>query len=104
MVTSKYRSHVYTPDRRQSKTLLTIDERDRKSLEAMFSIDICRQLGDKWQSETLFLTIIDLRSSIVLTFSIAACPVWFSFMYNLVPDILACDILTFDLSLFLVQT
>ena len=27
--------------------------------------------GDKWQSKILFLTIIDLRSSIVLTFSIA---------------------------------
>ena len=99
MVTSKYRSHVNTPDRRQSKTILTIDERDQKSLEAMFS-----PVGDKWQSNTLFLTIIDLRSSIVLTFSIVACPVWLSFMYNLEPDIFTCDILTFDLSFFLVQT
>ena len=32
--------------------------------------------GDKWQSETLFRTIFDLRSSIVLTFSIACYPVW----------------------------
>ena len=31
--------------------------------------------GDKWQSKTLFSTIFDLRSSIVLTFSIAAYPV-----------------------------
>ena len=27
--------------------------------------------GDKWQSKTMFLTIFDLRPSIVLTFSIA---------------------------------
>ena len=33
------------------------------------------KLGDKWQSKTLFPTIFDLRSSIVLTFSIAAYPV-----------------------------
>ena len=32
--------------------------------------------GDKWQSKTLFPTIFDLRSSIELTFSIAAYPVW----------------------------
>ena len=47
-----------TPDRQQSKTLLTIDERGSH---------------EKWQSKTLsFLTICDLRSSIVLAFSIAA--------------------------------
>ena len=40
-------------------------------LETVFSIVICRQSGNKWQSE-LFLAIFDLRSSIVLTFSIAA--------------------------------
>ena len=43
-----------------------------KSLETVFSIAICRQSGDKRQSKTLFLTILDLRPSIVLTFSIAA--------------------------------
>ena len=43
-----------------------------KSLETVFSIAICRQSGDKRQSKTLFLTILDLRSSIVLTFTIAA--------------------------------
>ena len=42
-----------------------------KSLETVFSIAICRHLGDKQQSKTLFLMILDLRSSIVLTFSIA---------------------------------
>ena len=31
------------------KTLLTIDKRDQKSLETVFLIAICRQLGDKWQ-------------------------------------------------------
>ena len=31
----------------------------------MFSIVICRQLGDEWQSKTLFLTIFDLCSLIV---------------------------------------
>ena len=40
----------------------------------MFSIVICRQSGDTWQSKTLFLTLLDLRSSIVYTFSIAAYP------------------------------
>ena len=28
----------------------------KKSLETVFSIAICRQSGDKWQSKTLFLT------------------------------------------------
>ena len=32
--------------------------------------------GDKWQSKTLFPTIFYLRSSTVLTFSIAAYPVY----------------------------
>ena len=59
-----------TPGRRQSKTLLTIDERGSKSPETVFSIAICRQSGDKWQSKTLFLTNFDLRSSIVLTFTL----------------------------------
>ena len=50
-----------------------------KSLETVFWFG--RQMaieksGDKWQSKTLFPTIFDLRSSIVLTFSIAAYPVW----------------------------
>ena len=49
---------------------------DQKSIETMFSIAICRQCGDKWQSKALFLLFFDLRSSIVLAFSIAAYPVW----------------------------
>ena len=40
------------------ETLLTIDERGSKMLETVFSIVICYQLGDKWQSKTLFLTIL----------------------------------------------
>ena len=67
--------YIYTGDRPQSKTLLTIDGRDRKSLEAAYLFAMCRQSGDKWQSKTLFLTIFDLRLSIELTFSIAASPV-----------------------------
>ena len=47
----------FTPDRRQSKTLLAIDEHGSKSLERVFLNAICRQSGDKWQSKTLFLTI-----------------------------------------------
>ena len=50
-----YLNLEYTLDRGQSKSLLTIDERGSKSLETVFLIAICRQLGDKWQSKTLFL-------------------------------------------------
>ena len=63
-----------TLGRRQSKTLLTIDEADQKSIETVFSIVICRRSGDKWKSRTLFLAIFDLCSSIVVTFSIAVYP------------------------------
>ena len=51
------------PDRRESKTLLTIGDRGYKSLETVFSIVICRRSGDKWQSKSLFLTTFDPRSS-----------------------------------------
>ena len=50
-------------------------KRGSKLLETVFSIAICRQLGDNWQSKNLLLTIFDLRSSIVLAFSIAAYPI-----------------------------
>ena len=92
--------HFFTPDRRQSKThltidergskitrnsvfdkqsktLLTIDERGSKISRNSVSIAICHQTGDKWQSKTLFLTNFDLRSTVVLTFSIAAYPMCF---------------------------
>ena len=54
----------------------------QKSLETVFSVAICCQSGNKWQSKTLFLTIFDLRSSMVLTISIAAYPVWTSCCNN----------------------
>ena len=41
---------------------------DEKSIETVFLIAICHQLGDKWQSETLSLKIFDLGLSIVLMF------------------------------------
>ena len=44
---------------------------DQKSIGKVFSIAICRQCGEKWQSKTLFLTIFNLHSSILLAFSIA---------------------------------
>ena len=56
--------------------LILLRNVDQKSLETVFWIAICRQLGDKWQSKTMFLTIFDLRSSIVLTFLITSSPVW----------------------------
>ena len=42
---------------------------DKNSLETAFSIAICRQSGDTWQSKAPFVSIFDLRSSIVLTLS-----------------------------------
>ena len=60
ITTLKYRQRSNdTPDRRHSKTLLTIDERVSKNRhKTVFSNAFCRQLGDKWQSKTLFLTIL----------------------------------------------
>ena len=55
----------FTPDRRQSETLVLSTNVDQKSLETEFLIAICRPTGDKWQSKTLFLSIFDPRSSIV---------------------------------------
>ena len=46
----------------------------QKSLETVFLIAICRQLGDKWQLKILFLAVFDLCLWIVLTFLIAAYP------------------------------
>ena len=47
-----------------------------KIAKTVFSIAICRQLGDKWQSKTLFVAMFGLRSSIVLTFLIAVYLMW----------------------------
>ena len=54
-----------TLGRRQSKTPILSRNVDQKSIETVFSIAICRHSGDKWESKTLFLSIFDLRSSIV---------------------------------------
>ena len=60
-------SHRIGSNRKRSEQSTNADQ---KSIETVFSIAICRQSGDKWQSKTLFLTIFDLRSSIVFTFLI----------------------------------
>ena len=51
---------------------------DQKPLETVFLIAIYRQSDYKWQSKTQFLTISDLHSLMVLTFLIAAYPVYIS--------------------------
>ena len=45
--------------------ILSTNVDKRNPLETEFSIAICRQSGDKWQSKALFLAIFDLCSSIV---------------------------------------
>ena len=58
-------TRINTPGRRQSKTSILSRNIDQKSIETVFSIAICRPTGDKRQSKTLFISIINLRSSIV---------------------------------------
>ena len=48
--TKKIPCYNFTPDRRQWKTLSTIE--DQISIETVFSIAICRPTGDKWQLKT----------------------------------------------------
>ena len=55
---------------------------DQKPIETVFLIAIYRHCGDKWQSKTLFLTMFDPRSSIVLAFWIATYPVCVVFQKN----------------------
>ena len=55
-----------TPGRRQSKMPILSRNVDQKSIETVFSIAICRPTGDKWQSKTLFLSIFDPCSSLVV--------------------------------------
>ena len=53
------------------------------SLETVILIAICRQLGDKMAIEnSVSNNFFYLRSSIVLTFSIAAYSVWISLQYG----------------------
>ena len=84
----KYRSQVssLTSGRRQSKTPILSRNVDQKSTETLFSIAICRPIGSKWQSKTLFpatkgnqkhcfyRSLIRVRR-LLITFSITAYPV-----------------------------
>ena len=54
-----------TTVRRQSKTSIQSTNIDKKLLETEFSVAICRPTGDKWQSQTLFLSIFGQCPSIV---------------------------------------
>ena len=56
-VIMKKKKTINTPDRWQSKTLLTMDERRSKITRNSVLIAICRQPGHKWQVKTLFLKI-----------------------------------------------
>ena len=53
----------YTPDRRKSKTLILLKNVDK--IIRKFLIAICRPIGKKWHSKTLFLLIFDVHLSIV---------------------------------------
>ena len=68
---NKQWSAQYTPDRRQLKTLLAIDERGSKIARSSF-FD-CRLLP-LWRQ--MAIENSDANLSIVLTFSISAYPVW----------------------------
>ena len=50
IVSLKFKSKINTLGRWQSKTSLLSTNVDHTSLETAFSIAICRQSGDKWQS------------------------------------------------------
>ena len=56
-------------NRKRSEPSMTADHRP---LETVFSIAICRRLGDKRQAKALSLAILDPHSSIALTCSIAS--------------------------------
>ena len=58
-------NYIITPDRRQSKTLILSTNIVQKLSETEFLIAICSLTGNKWQSKTLFLAILDPHSSIV---------------------------------------
>ena len=65
-----------TLDRRHSKTLILSTIVDKKKLETEFLIAICRQLGDRWQSITLFPAILIRVRRLLSAFSNVAYPVW----------------------------
>ena len=62
-------NHLYsamvTRCRRQSRMVILSTKVDKKSLKTEFFIAIYRQIGNKWQSKTLFLANIDQRSLVV---------------------------------------
>ena len=62
-ITIKYAPLAYRTGGNQKCPIQSMNA-DHKSLETVFSIAICPQLGDKRQTTTLFLTILDLRLSI----------------------------------------
>ena len=68
---------VSTPDRRQSKTPFTMDERGSEI--ATTSVFDCHlsPVGRLIAIKNSISNYFDLRSSIVLTFLIAAYPVWY---------------------------
>ena len=47
-------SCILTPEMRQSKMLILSTNVDQEPLETELSIAVCRPIGDKWQSKTLF--------------------------------------------------
>ena len=67
-----------TSDRRQSKTLILSTNVDQKSLETKLLIAICRPTGDKWQSKTMFISILTRVRRLLRAFSIAAYAVRFA--------------------------
>ena len=73
---------------------LTVVEPGSKIARNSVSIAICHPLGDKWQSKTLFLTIFNLCSLIVLMFLIATyrlCSGNFCHLLIIVANILGLD-------------
>ena len=58
---------IGTPGRRHPKTLIISTNVEQNPLEREFSNVIDRLTVDKWQSKTLFLAILDPRSSIVMS-------------------------------------
>ena len=79
--------YTNTPGRRQSKTLLTIDERGSKiAKKSVFDCHLS-PVGLQMSIENSVSNDFYLRSSILLTFPIAAYPVWLSRLKTLVPKV-----------------
>ena len=62
-----------TPERWQSKMLMLSTNVNLKIVRnRVFTIEICRPTGDRWQSKTRFLAILIRDSRLLRAFSIAA--------------------------------